>query len=138
MPFDLEKYFTFSPYFANNENLSEKERDSLNEKADKLPDEIREHLIDVETSEVVEATISLFQLSEKQAVVLAVLIRRIFLKDSSKNQLNDDIIKYMNVDAQKSSDLVEYVEEKIFATTPTSVVEEVAEKGNVIDLKKQL
>ncbi len=139
MPIDLKNYFKFSPYYANNENLSEKELAELDEKADKLPMETKNHLLGVETSKAIQKLINSHGLTEKQAIIVAVLIRRIFLKSSSKNTLTADLVKYANIDTTKARQITEYLEKSIFSTIPVPVTESAPqhEKENIINLKQK-
>jgi len=139
MPIDLKNYFKFSPYYANNENLSKKELAELDEKADKRPMEIKDHLLSVDTSKAIQKLISSQNLTEKQAIIVAVLIRRIFLKSSSRNTLTADLVKYANIDTAKARQITIYLEQNIFLTVPTPVTQSIPkpEKENVINLKKK-
>jgi len=143
MPIDLKNYFKFSPYYANNENLSDKELEELDTKADKVPMEVKNHLVDPDISDVIRNLIKIHGLTEKQAVIVAVLVRRIFLKDSSRNTLSADLIKYANMDTTKAQQVTKYLEEKIFMTVPapiqpapTQTIPEQRE-DNVINLKQK-
>ncbi len=139
MPIDLKNYFKFSPYYANNENLSKKELLELDEKADHLPMEIKDHLLSVETSKTIQKIVSSHTLTEKQVIIIAVLVRRIFLKSSSKNTLAADLVKYANIDATKARQITTYLEQNIFSTVPTSVTQSIPKKNNenVINLKQK-
>ena len=140
---DLKQYFKFSPYYANNENLSDKELEELDEKADKIPMEVKNHLVDPDISDVILNLMKIHSLTEKQAVIVAVLVRRIFLKDSSKNTLTADLTKYANMDTTKAQQVTKYLEEKIFMTVPaptqSAPVQTTPEqrKENVINLKQK-
>lgn len=139
MPVDLKNYFKFSPYYANNENLSKKELAELDEKADNLPMEVKDHLLSVDTSKIIQKLINSHNLTEKQAVIVAVLIRRIFLKSSSKNTLAADLVKYANIDATKARQITELLEQNIFLTVPTPITKTTPQYGkeNVINLKQK-
>ena len=140
MPFNLESYFKFSPLFANNENLSEKERTLINEKSEKIPVVEREFLVDPSTAKSIEDMMGALGLTEKQVIVISVLVRRIFLRDSSKNTLVNDIIKYVNVDQESADKIIQYLEQNIFSKVPEPQPEDVkkpASGGNVVDLKNR-
>jgi hypothetical protein len=141
MPFDLKNYFIFSPYFANTENLSENEVKSIGDKADRLPPEVIEHLMSTDVATAIKNTITKYNITEKQAIIISVLVRRVYLKDSAKASLSSDIVKYANISPQKVRDLVQYLEEGIFARTPEASVrttpEEPKPKENVINLKQE-
>ena len=141
MPFDLKNYFKFSPYFANTENLSENEVKTIGDKADRLPPEVVEHIMGPDVAAAIKNTITKYSLTEKQAIIIAVLVRRVYLKDSAKASLSSDIAKYANISPQKVQDLVQYLEESIFVRTPEASVraapEEPKLKENVINLKQE-
>lgn len=135
---DINNYLKFSPAYANSENLGEKELKELNDKIDRLPEEIQDHLMDLGTAKTIQGLMSAHQLTEKQTVITAVLVRRVFLKDSAKNQLANNLVKYANIDPAKARSVVQYLEEKVFLTVPGPVTEPEPqqEQSNVINLKK--
>jgi len=135
---DINNYLKFSPVYANSENLGEKELKELNDKIDKLPEEIQDHLMDLGTAKMIQGLMPVHQLTEKQTVITAVLVRRVFLKDSAKNQLANNLVKYANIDPVKAKSVVQYLEEKVFSTVPGPITEPEPkqEQSNVINLKK--
>lgn len=135
---DINNYLKFSPAYANSENLGEKELKELNDKIDKLPEEVQNHLMDLGTAKIIQELIPAHQLTEKQAIITSVLVRRIFLKNSAKNQLASSLVKYANIDPAKAQGITRYLEEKIFLTVPRPITEPEPQQkqSNIINLKK--
>jgi hypothetical protein len=119
--------------------LSEKEKTELNDKADKLPGEVRDHMLSLDIAKTIQNLMSVHTITEKQAIIVAVLIRRIFLKDSSKNELVNDLTKYANINPAKAREIGQYLEDKVFATIPKPATAPPAQPGQeqVVDLKQK-
>ena len=137
---DINNYLKFSPVYANSNNLSDKELKELHDKLEKLPDEIQNHLMDLNTARTIQGLMQTYQLTEKQTIIISVLVRRVFLKDSVQAQLANNILKYANIDADKAQKITQYLEERIFATIPKPTTGEEKpqpkQQDNVINLKK--
>ncbi len=118
---DLQKYFQFSPFFADSETMSDLAWEKLQDKIENLPPTLANLLADNKTSDFVESLSQKYIQLSARGTDIARIVRDVILADIYIGDMPAQISSKLGVDQNMALEIARVIVSQLFA----SVIEDI-------------